>query len=160
MDTFFTIIALLLIFIGIIGSVIPALPGPFLSFVGMIILYMLDYPITNTNLVVCGILIFVVTIADYFLAPILTKKGGGSQYATWGSMIGVILAIFIFPISIFLAAFLGAYVGEMIHDSSDQRKAIKVGFYSFLGFLCGLVMQLIIALYITFISVRAVIDWL
>ena len=157
MSEFLTIIALLCVLAGIIGSIIPALPGPFISFIGMIILYMLDYSITTTDLVVCGIIILIVTIADYVLAPIFTKKGGGSKYAYWGSTIGVMVAIFILPISIFIAAFLGAYIGELVHDSTNQRKAIKVGFYSFLGFICGIFMQIVISIYIAFLSFKAVI---
>lgn len=155
MDIFLIFLAFLCFIIGIIGSIIPALPGPLMGYIGLLILYFTNQNITENNLILCGCIIAVITILDYFIAPFITRKSGGSKKAAIGSMLGVILCVFILPISIFLGAFLGAYIGELLHDSTNQRKALKVGFYSFIGFLSGIAMALFISIFMLYLGIKS-----
>ncbi len=155
LDIILIIIAFASLLVGILGSILPALPGPPLSYVGLLILYFLDKNISTSQLIVWGIIVIVVSLLDYFLSPIITKKYGGSKSATYGSIIGVILCMLVFPISIFLGAFLGAMIGELIHNPDDKDKALRVGLYSFLGFVTGTFMKVIICVIMLIICIFA-----
>ncbi|MBQ5646899.1 MAG: FAD-dependent oxidoreductase, partial [Treponema sp.] len=82
--------------------------------------------------------------AQVFSLPVVfTKQSGGSKEGTWGSTIGLIIGFFIGPIGIILGPFCGAYIGELIHDSSDNSRAIKAAFGSFKGFILGTGLKMI-----------------
>ena len=66
----------------------------------------------------------------------MTKQGGGSKLSIRYSMIGMLVGLFFFPPwGIVLGPFVGAFVGELIHNSRDKNKALKVAFQSFIAFI-------------------------
>ena len=88
MDIIYIIIAFLCAMVGIIGSVVPVLPGPPLSFVGLLFLYFCDNAeVSVPSLVVMGILMAVITVFDYIAPAWLTKLKGGSKRASNGALI-------------------------------------------------------------------------
>ena len=144
MDIALLILGIIFTVLGIIGCILPILPGPPLSFVGLLMLHFSEYAEYSTKiLIIFGIVAVVVTALDY-LVPILgTKKLGGSKYGVAGSMIGLILGIFFFPpLGIIFGPFAGAIVGELI-KGDDFQKALKSGFGSFAGFVFGTGIKLI-----------------
>ncbi len=156
MELFLTIVAFILIIAGIIGSILPALPGPPASWVGLLILNLIGLGVSLQTVIVWGVIVAIISLLDYFVAPMLTNRAGGSRMAAIGSMVGVVLAVFVFPISIFLGAFLGAFLGELIHDSKDVQKALVVGFYSFLGFLIGTFMKVVVCVWILWLAISSI----
>jgi len=152
MDVFLAIVAGLLIISGIIGSVVPVIPGPPLGFFGLLVLHFTAYAnFSLTFLIVFGIIAMAITVVDYFVPAWGTKKFGGTKYGRNGSMIGIFAGLFLFPpIGIILGPFIGAFIGELIHDSSDTTKALKSGFGSFVGFLLGTGLKLIISIIFTY----------
>ena len=153
MEYFFIIVALLCALTGIIGSVIPALPGPPLSFVGLLLLLPCEGDdIGSVTLVVTGIAAVAITILDY-VAPIwLTKKSGGSKYGIWGASIGMLVGLFMGPLGIIAGPFAGALIGELIADNS-MNKALKMAFVSFVAFMLTTGIKLV---YCVFIAVMIV----
>ncbi|MBR5189210.1 MAG: DUF456 domain-containing protein, partial [Paludibacteraceae bacterium] len=94
MDVLLFIVSALLMLVGIIGSVVPALPGPPLSYVGLLLLQLTDKVQFSTSfLVVWGIVVLAVTILDYLLPIWTTKKVGGSKAGINGSIIGMVVGI-------------------------------------------------------------------
>lgn len=77
------------------------------------------------------------TAIDYIFPSIITKKSGGSKAATWGCNIGLVVSFFLGPLFILVGPFLGAFIGEMINDSSDKKRALKAAVGAFKGFLLG-----------------------
>ena len=141
MDIVLLIVAIICLIVGLIGAVLP-LPGPPLSFVGLLILHFTKFAqFSETLLWTLGILTLIVTILDYYVPIWGTKKFGGSKYGTWGSMIGLIIGLFFGPFGIFIGAFLGALVGELIGGSTSQQ-ATKAAIGSFIGFLVGIVLKI------------------
>ena len=135
MEYFFIIVALLCALVGIIGSVIPALPGPPLSFVGLLLLLPCEGDdIGGVTLVVTGIAAVAITILDYVAPAWLTKKSGGSKYGIWGASIGMLVGLFLGPLGIIAGPFAGALIGELIADNS-MNKALKMAFVSFVAFM-------------------------
>ena len=123
---------------GLIGTFLPLLPGPPIAWAGLVAADFSVY--CNLDvwiLIATGIAMAAVTAIDYIFPSIITKKSGGSEAATWGCNIGLAVSFFLGPVFILIGPFLGAFIGEMIHDSSDKNKALKAAIGAFKGFLLG-----------------------
>jgi len=132
MDYVLIVLGALFIIGGILGGVLPVLPGPPLSYIGLLFLHF-------TWIIVA----VVVTLIDYFIPIWGTKRFGGSKRGIWGSIIGLVIGLFFFPpFGIIIGPFVGAVVGELT-AGKDSGAALKSGFGSFLGFLLGTLMKLI-----------------
>jgi uncharacterized protein YqgC (DUF456 family) len=133
-----------LLLAGLAGCVIPVLPGVPLAWAGLFAAHFSQYiQISVPALIVTGIFTVIITVLDFVLQPALTKKWGGSKNAVMGATIGLIAALFLGPLFILIAPFIGAFVGEMITDSSDTGKALHAAFGSFIGFLLGTGLKMI-----------------
>ena len=143
MDIFLLIIGFLIVLTGILGSILPILPGPFASWVGLLLLYLTKaIPIDWTVLGITLGVAIMVSIIDYVLPILGTKKFGGSNYGIYGSMIGLVFGIFFGPLGIIVGPFLGAFIGELIKDHKDAKKALKAAVGSFIGFLSSTLLKL------------------
>lgn len=149
MDIALLIIGFVLILTGIIGSFLPVLPGPPISWLGLLVLY-LTKAIPN-DWVFLGITLAVALIVlalDYIIPAIGTKKFGGTKAGMIGTTIGLLVAVF-FPVlgvfGIVVWPFIGALVGELL-NKADQKTALKAAFGSFIGFLTGTFLKFIIAI--------------
>lgn len=155
MDIVLIIFAFLCILIGLVGSVLPALPGPPLSYVGMLLLHFTDtVQFSVTQLVVWAVLVVIVQILDFVIPSIGTKKFGGSSYGVWGCNIGVIIGLFAGPLGIVLGPFLGAVIGEYI-KTNNMDVSLRAGFGAFLGFVSGTVIKIAIVVYFLFAAIFA-----
>lgn len=154
MDYFLLALAILLIIIGIIGCLVPVLPGPPLSYAGILILHLTRYAEYSRNLlIILGVIAGIVTVLDYFVPIWGTKKFGGSKYGVRGATIGLIVGLFFGPPGIIIGPFIGAIIGEMIFKD-DLKYAIKAGFGSLLGFLTGIGLKLATSFTITFYFIK------
>lgn len=142
----YVLIGLGVIFIisGILGCVLPIIPGPPLSYIGLLLLHFTEkYQFSTRFLIIWAIITGVVYALDYVIPAWGTKKFGGSKRGVWGSIIGLIIGLFFFPpLGIIIGPFVGAVVGELT-SGKDSGTALKSGFGSFLGFLAGTLLKLI-----------------
>ena len=144
MDTVLLIFGILLGIIGIVGSIVPGIPGPPQSFIGVLLMYFrkgLDSggePMGVTLLLVLLAVTIAVTVLDYVVPAWFTKITGGTKYASRGATIGLIAGlIFPLPIGMIAASLLGAFVGELFFADKDATSSIKSALGAFLGFLAG-----------------------
>lgn len=146
MDTLL-IIGSLLAIVGIIGSIVPALPGPILGYGALVLLYLSQGTdgITPVSLGVFGGILILVTVIGY-LAPIWGARfSGASKRGVWGAVLGAIVGIiFFFPFGLFLGAFLGAIIGEL-STGKDMSAALKAGIGTLLGSVMVIFLQTIFA---------------
>jgi len=144
MDYLLIVLGALFIIGGISGGVLPVLPGPPLSYIGLLLLHFTEkYQFETRFLIIWLIVAAVVTVADYFIPVWGTKRYGGSKQGIWGSIIGLVIGLFFFPpFGIIIGPFLGAIAGELV-AGKDSGSALKSGFGSFMGFLLGTLMKLI-----------------
>lgn len=145
------IIALVAGVIGLLGVIVPVLPGTLLSFGGLVCAYFVTgSTITTTQLIVCGIVSVVVVLLDYLLPGYFTKVFGGTKSGITGATIGTFVG-FIFGIpGIILGPFFGAVIGEMVGGKTDIDRALSVGLGSLLSFLVGSGIKLIAGLYMIY----------
>ena len=150
MDEIIYLIALLLFLIGIVGSFLPILPGPFISFLGVLLVFMTtEIPIDNQTIWILGFLMLVVTAGDYILQIVGVKKLGGGKNAIRGTIIGSLLGLFVPPFGILLGALIGAFVGAKSELNSNP-KAFKIALGAFIGFLLGTGVKLVYSIYILY----------
>lgn len=140
------IISYFLILLGMAGAILPILPGPPVSFAGLLTAHFFTDSIQfdNFTLVLYGLLAIMITVLDYIMPNMAAKRLGASRYGNWGAGIGLVLGVFFPPFGIILGAFIGAFIGELI-ARTDLRKALKVAFGSFLGFLAGVFVKVAIS---------------
>lgn len=146
MDILIAICAILCGVIGVLGAVLPVLPGPALTFVGMVLAYFNQGDTINERMLwIWGIITIIVSILDYILPGYFSKVFGGTKAGITGATIGVFVGLFLGPIGIILGPFAGAVIGELLHERQNLDKAITVGFGSLISFLVGSGIKLIIS---------------
>lgn len=150
------IIALIAGAIGLMGVILPVLPGTILSFGGMICAYFVQgSTITMTQLVICGTLSIIVVVLDYLLPGYFTKLFGGTKAGITGATIGTFVG-FLFGIpGIILGPFFGAVIGEMVGSKTTFDNAINIGLGSMLSFLVGSGIKLIVGVYMMFYIIKS-----
>ena len=146
-DVAFIAIGVLLVVVGLIGCIIPGLPGTPLCWGALLLAHFTSLSsITWIPIIILGILTVIVEILNIFVPSMLTKASGGSKAGSIGSTIGVFAGLFLGSIWTILAGpFVGALIGEMVHDSSNMKRVFKSAVFSFLGFLTGSGIRLIVS---------------
>jgi uncharacterized protein YqgC (DUF456 family) len=152
MDTLIAILAVCAGVFGIIGAIVPGLPGPPVSWVGMLLLYFWggvnragDKMSTTLLLVWLGITILV-SVLDYLVPGYFTKVTGGTKYGSRGAIVGLILgAIFIPPFGMIIGAIAGAFCAELYYAQKGTGAAFKSALGAFGGFLFGTGLKFIAA---------------
>ncbi|MFZ1806655.1 MAG: DUF456 domain-containing protein [Cyclobacteriaceae bacterium] len=143
MDLVWAVIGGILILAGVLGCLLPFIPGPPLSFLGLLLLQLQETaPFTSKFLIIWGIIVVAITVLDYIVPIYGTKRFGGTKYGLWGCTIGLVAGFWFGPVGIIAGPFLGALIGEWLGNrNSDQ--AFKAAIGSFAGFLMGTVIKLV-----------------
>lgn len=156
-DYVLLILGIILMLLGIIGCLVPVLPGPPISYLGLIMLHVTRFgQFSATILISLAAVAIVVTILDYIVPIWGTRRFGGSKYGMRGATVGLIIGLFLGPVGIIVGPLIGAIVGELIFKD-DLKYAIKAGFGSLLGFLTGIGLKLAASFVITFYFVKELI---
>lgn len=141
------LVAGLLLLAGFLGTFVPILPGAPLAWAGLLAAHFSIYnDISILCLIITGVIAVLVSIADNIFPVTMTKKFGGSKYATTGATIGLIVGFFTGPWGIILGPFLGAMVGELINKEGRNEGVLKAAFGAFMGFLLGTGLKMITVL--------------
>ncbi len=150
MDVLLCILAIVCVLVGIAGSVVPALPGPPIAYLGVVLVACTSaHPYSWVALVVYGVVMAVIQVADFILPAKFTAVFGGSKYAERGSLIGTVVGMFCMPWGLIIFPFVGAFVGEWIYDKqASVGHLFKVAWGSFLAFLVGTGIKLIYACWV------------
>lgn len=128
---------------GIIGCLLPLLPGPPLSYIGLLIMQLrTDPPFTTKFLLIWAGITVLVTVLDYVIPIYGTKRFGGTKFGVWGCTIGLFVGFLFPPLGLIFGPFVGALLGELIGNANADH-ALKAAMGSFLGFLFGTLLKLI-----------------
>ena len=142
--------------VGYIGSILPAIPGPPICLIALLIAHFcFPQAVSFAILIIMIVLCILASILDYFAPTIVTKLGGGSNYATIGSTLGSVIGLFFPPFGIIWVPFVGAFIGELIANYKKVGKAFKIAFLSFLSFILTTGFKLILCSLISFYSIKA-----
>ena len=162
MDTLLIILAVLCVITGVLGSILPVLPGPPISYVGLLLAHWAGYGEFSTSFLLTWLIITAaVTVIDYLIPPYLTRLTGGSKEAARWSLAGMLVGIFIFPpVGMIGGMFLGALLGELYSHRAENRdvwKALKVAFGSLVGFILGTGIKLVSAGFMFYYVIAALV---
>ncbi len=146
MDVLLLVLGFMCVILGIFGSFLPVLPGPGISWVGLVFLYFTNA--VPANYWILGIALSVtviISVLDYVIPAKGTKRYGGSSYGIWGTNIGLIVGILApVPFGFIIGPFVGALIGELIYDFKDHNRALKAAAGSFVGFLASSFMKFVV----------------
>ena len=146
MDLFLIIIAAFFMVLGILGSFLPVLPGPFSSWVGLLILHFTNaIPMNLAFIIITLIIALIIWVLDYIIPAIGTKRFGGTKAGIIGTSVGLVVGLLApIPGGIIIGPFFGAFIGELI-NKSNSKQALKAAFGSFMGFITSTLLKFIVA---------------
>lgn len=158
MDIFLIIIGILLLIIGLIGCIIPMIPGPPIAYLSLIALHFSDKAsFSIKQLFIWLLLVIIIQVGDYFIPMLGVKKFGGSKWGNWGCLIGTLIGVVLFaPWGIIIGPFLGAFIGELLSGKATDL-AFKAGFGAFIGFLFGTILKISLCGWFVFCFIHALI---
>lgn len=157
MEIFLIIMAGILLLVGLLGSLLPVLPGIPLSYVGIILLQLTDrVQFSSRFLIVWGIIVVVIQVLDYFIPAWGAKRFGGSRLGIWGSIVGMIVGFAFGPWGIVLGPFVGAMLGELMAGKRSDH-ALRAAFGTFIGLIVGTVAKLVVAAMLIYYYAEALI---
>lgn len=140
------VIGIALVIIGLVGTVLPALPGAMLIVAGLVVAAWAD-GFTRVGvwpLVIIGVIGAASYLVDFAAAALGAKKFGASPRAMVGAGLGTLLGLFLGLPGIVIGPFLGAVIGELtVHR--DMTKVGKAGLAAWIGFLAGMAVKVGIA---------------
>ncbi len=144
------VVSLTVIFMtaGLIGSVIPVIPGPLLILAGAFLYaWHSDFQvITWTGISVLAFFALFSQALDYLASMVGAKKFGASLWGIIGAFAGGIIGIFLGGLpGVIIGPFLGAFSFEIL-NGKNINAAIKIGFGTFIGFLAGTIGRFVIAI--------------
>ena len=144
MDMFWLVLGIILLLAGLAGCFVPLLPGPPLAYMALLVLQLRAEPPFSLNfLLLWAVLVALVTLLDYVIPVYGTKKFGGTQAGVWGCTLGLVAGFWLGPLGIIIGPFVGAFVGEWLADRNSE-KALRAAIGSFIGFLAGTVLKLVV----------------
>lgn len=147
-QSLYYVLAAILVVVGLLGTVLPALPGLPLVFGGMLLAaWAGDFQqIGVVTLVVLGAMTLLSLGIDFWATAVGAKRVGASRKAVIGAVLGTVAGLFFGPIGIFIGPFVGALAGELLHRRSlgqrDLGDATRIGFGTWLGVVLGVVLKL------------------
>lgn len=146
------IIAVLLVAIGIAGTILPMLPGVPLVFAGLLLAAWHGgfNQVSILTMVIIGAIAAMAWAVDFFASVVTAKKVGASKYALWGAGIGAVLGIAGGIVGLIIGPAIGAIIGELItHKNTSKEstsKATTVGIAAGLGFVLALAIKIVLVL--------------
>ena len=157
MDIIIICVVAFILLLGIIGCFVPVMPGPPISYGALLVFHFFSsYNIDENTLWLWALIVIAVTVFDLWVQIYGVKKFGGTKKAVNGSIIGLIIGIFLFPpFGIIIGPFLGAFIGAKM-DDPDVNKALRIALGSLAGFVAGTIVKLSVSLYIIYIIYESI----
>src|SRR5687767_171291 len=136
METLLIILAIVLTVVGLLGCIMPALPGPPLNYLALWCVQWAYSSFSTTTMIVWGIISGAVLVLDYVIPVWSARIFGATKQGVWGSIIGMLAGIVLTPIGMVAGMLIGAIVGDIV-GGKQPFAALRSGFGTFLGSLIG-----------------------
>ena len=146
MDSLLWVLTAGLIVLGLLGTVLPVLPGTALVLAGVILgAWIDDFSRVGVGTVVLvGVLAVLAWLLEWAAGLLGAQRAGASRQALLGAAIGTVLGLALGLVGVLFMPLLGAAVGEFL-ARRDQQRALKVGFATWLGLLAGILAKVVLA---------------
>ncbi|KPK03393.1 MAG: hypothetical protein AMJ64_15720 [Betaproteobacteria bacterium SG8_39] len=156
MNTALWIVAVLMILVGIAGTVLPALPGVALVFAGIALAAWIDgfTVISGWTVGLLAVLTVIGVAVDYVAQLLSAQRAGATTLGIAGAAVGTVVGVFTGLIGLLFMPLIGAAIGEFIAHR-DMMRAGRVGAATWVGLLVGAVLKLAIVFTMAGIFVAA-----
>ena len=140
------LLSVVLILVGVAGTVLPALPGTLLVLAGIVLGAWIDgfSRVGWPALVLVSVLALIAWALDYVAAVLGARRAGASRQAVIGAALGTVAGLFMGLVGVLVLPLLGAARGEWI-ARRDHGRALHVGVATWLGLMAALVSKVVIA---------------
>ena len=156
MDIVLLVLAFFMMLIGLIGCIVPGLPGTPIAYIGLWIAQATEkIHFSWQFLLIWGVVVVIISVLDYVVPAWGTKHYGGTKWGVWGSTIGVFVGLFFGAMGVIFGPLVGAVIGELI-SGKQLNDALKAGWGSFVGILFGTILKLIACGLMTVALIQAV----
>jgi uncharacterized protein YqgC (DUF456 family) len=145
-DSLLWVLAAGLIVLGLLGTVLPVLPGTVLVLAGVILGAWIDdfARVGVGTLLLVGALAVLAWLVEWAASLLGAQRAGASRLALLGAAIGTVLGLALGLVGVLFMPLLGAAVGEFL-ARRDQQRALKVGLATWLGLLAGMLAKVVLA---------------
>lgn len=144
-STLVWLLAVILMLVGVAGTVLPALPGVAFVLAAIVLGAWIDdfARVPAWVVVFCAVLAIIAWVTDYLATVLGAKRAGASTLALVGAAVGTVVGLFMGLVGVLFMPFVGAVAGELI---ARQRapQAVKVGLATWLGLLVGTVVKVVL----------------
>ena len=136
-------LAVILVFISLVGLIMPALPGTPLVFAGLLLAAWSDgfERVGVGTIVALGVLTVATYVVDVAAMALGMRRLGATKRAMAGAALGTIVGVFFGIPGLIIGPFAGAVLGELT-SQADPRRAARAGIAAWIGFLVGTVVKI------------------
>lgn len=140
------VLSVLLIAVGLAGTVLPALPGTIFVLAGIVLGAWIDgfTRVGSTTLAIVTVLAVLAWALDYVAGLLGAKRVGASREALIGAVLGTVAGLFMGLVGVLFMPLVGAALGEYI-ARRDHGQAVRVGTATWIGMMVGLVAKVVLA---------------
>lgn len=140
------VLAALIVIVGLVGTVLPVIPGTILIFAGLFVAAWADHfaRVGVVGLAIIGALAILAFVADFVASVLGAKRVGASPQALVGATIGALVGLFLGIPGMIIGPFIGAVGGELL-ARGRLAQAGKVGIGTWLGLVFAAVVKVVIA---------------
>lgn len=147
-ELFWWLFAILLFAVGLIGTILPVVPGTTIILAAAVIHRMMlgaDKSIGWGIIAVLVLLTLTTYLLDFLGSYFGAKYFGATKWGTFGAILGALIGLFFGIVGLFIGPVIGAITGEFI-AGKRMIAAGKAGWGSLLGHIGGMIAKLVIAL--------------
>lgn len=151
LHTLYYVLAIVMMVVGIAGTVLPALPGLPLVFAGMLLASWAGgfEQVSGWTIAVLALLTLVSLGIDFMATALGAKRVGASKPALVGAVLGTFAGLLFGFVGVFVGPFVGALLGELVWlrgvGGRELGQATKVGLGTWLGIVVGTILKLGVA---------------
>jgi hypothetical protein len=138
-----------LLFVGIIGCLIPILPGHVILLLAAVAHRLILGEASGLrwwSFLILVILLVLSQVFEFLSGAAGAKWFGGSKWGAWGALIGGVVGMFFFPFGLILGPLIGAMAFELIFSKKETKPAVVSGVGSVLGTVAGMLIKLAIGI--------------
>lgn len=160
MELLVVLLAIILLILGLLGSFVPAIPGPSLSYIALLLVsFFTSYTFSQDFLLMWAGIVITVMALDYWLQVYGVKKFGGKKKAINGTLIGLVVGLFApIPFGFLLGPFAGAFIGAYLEEKEDFLKVLLIAMGALAGFFSGAVLKLAVSAYLGYEFIKVLLN--
>jgi len=132
---------------GLVGSIVPWMPGPLFILAGAVVWAVAtDFQTLGWGrLAVLAALAVLSFLLDFLAGAIGARRYGASRWGVVGALLGAVVGLFLGPLGLIAGCVIGAVVGELARGA-DLAGGVRSGLGALVGLLAGLLADLVLAI--------------